>query len=643
MNSKSVKFVLILAILSFSVANVVFATDGVIDNAYKFAWGDYTGWVNFNPSNGNVRVSDAEITGFSWSESMGWIKLNPTNAGVKNDGQGNLSGKAWGENLGWIDFSNVKINGGNGDFSGFAVAEKYGKINFDCSTCKVRTTWRPTAPVVASPSGGGGGGGSSGGGGVVILGNTPQGNFSVLINNGALITSSTKVALKFNGGFNPTKMAVSNFSDLRDAIQENYKETKEWVLPVGFGLKTVYVKYYSSSGASSPVVSDDIVYSPSLTQAKKPIQVIKKAIVKIPAKIVKVIAKKSVTGKYNVFGGKTKLLTYTDKRKPVVEFSEDYLAAVGLKDFIVIKTADGKVDVKPFIAPDKDNRARIEAVTGEVLQIFIEPIAQSKNITGNLVFNIEKSNISQIKKPLNPFPALVLPINQKESVENAENDLSFSASKDKSFGFSKKIKIIDFTFSDENKDGTFGAELQIPQEEGEYEIVLNTGQLANKKIISLLVDSVTEGYVYEKYGNIDKALPGAVISLYWKNPSTQTSKKQIFGAESDLSLSAFELWNGEKYNQENPQETDKNGKFTFIAPEGSYFVKANLQGYGSYESNVFEIRSSGQPIAFDIELKGNFSWLKLFLAFILVVILIIIYRWRRRKKIMREKQNEFRE
>ena len=86
------------------------AAAGSIDSANKYAWGSGIGWVNFNPMNGNVSVSDAGLSGSAWSENYGWINLNPTASGVKNDGTGLLSGYAWGENTGYIDFSGVRIN-----------------------------------------------------------------------------------------------------------------------------------------------------------------------------------------------------------------------------------------------------------------------------------------------------------------------------------------------------------------------------------------------------------------------------------------------------------------------------------------------------------------------------------------------------
>jgi hypothetical protein len=150
------KKILIIFLISLLPSLMVFSAS--IDSTYKFAWGENIGWVNFNPTYGNVQVFNDKLTGYAWSANYGWINLSPTNGGVLNDGNGNLYGYAWGENLGWVDFSNVKINPNTGEFSGYAIILKNGsKINFDCSNCKVKTDWRKNVtfqrPIPPSSSG----------------------------------------------------------------------------------------------------------------------------------------------------------------------------------------------------------------------------------------------------------------------------------------------------------------------------------------------------------------------------------------------------------------------------------------------------------------------------------------------------------
>jgi len=228
-----------------------------------YAWGENIGWINFGCSGCNVIVQDDKITGYAWSENYGWINLNPTYGGIKNDGKGNLSGYAWGENLGWINFDGVYIDS-NGIFHGIAYGEISGRINFDCPHCLVRTDWRPKSDVskesILHPP-------------TFRRPRPPLGGFRVIINYGEKITSSTLVDLILIGGQDAYEMAISNFSDFRDAQKEPYVFLKKWDLcknkkTCDEGEQFVYVKFYNKNGKASEVVSSSIVYKKVEAQDK---------------------------------------------------------------------------------------------------------------------------------------------------------------------------------------------------------------------------------------------------------------------------------------------------------------------------------------------------------------------------------------
>lgn len=144
-NNSNLVIIFLAAAVIFLLPNFALAsvTDGEIDAADKYAWGENLGWLNFGAANGNVRVTDAGLTGYAWSANHGWINLAPTDGGVMNDGAGDLSGHAWGENLGWLDFSGVAINSA-GEFSGQAVVENdNSRVSFSGANFKLKTDWRP--------------------------------------------------------------------------------------------------------------------------------------------------------------------------------------------------------------------------------------------------------------------------------------------------------------------------------------------------------------------------------------------------------------------------------------------------------------------------------------------------------------------
>lgn len=113
----------------------------------------------------------------------------------------------------------------------------------------------------------------------------PEGGFRVLINNGAKYTDNLIATLKLFGGPDTTRMAISNFSDFRDAGQEPYTQTKTWNLCQGLtscpeGKYTVYVKFFTPWGTASEVVSDSIIY-----RIKPIIERIKQKLIEIAERI----------------------------------------------------------------------------------------------------------------------------------------------------------------------------------------------------------------------------------------------------------------------------------------------------------------------------------------------------------------------
>ena len=116
----------------------------------------------------------------------------------------------------------------------------------------------------------------------------PAGGFRIIINNDARYTNNTVVTLSLIGGPNTERMAISNFSDFRDAGQESYKITEKWDLCRGRtscfdGEYTVYVKFYAPWGRFSEVVSDSIIYKKSV--GKLIVEEIQRKLVEIAKRI----------------------------------------------------------------------------------------------------------------------------------------------------------------------------------------------------------------------------------------------------------------------------------------------------------------------------------------------------------------------
>jgi hypothetical protein len=284
------------------------ATDGTINATDKYAWTENAGWLNFGTTEGNVHVTDSVLTGYAWSENLGWISLNCSNTSscgtvdykISNNGEGTLTGYAWSENAGWINFNptygGVTINS-SGEFLGYAWGENIGWIVLNCNTTascatvsyKVKTDWRPASTRISCGDGTCNGtetcgtcaadcGSCSSGGGSSSLPSDaknppipPIGGFKVFINGDQSETNSREVVLSISGGPNTVRMAISNTPDFKNANQENYQITKNWILSEGEGSKMVYVKFYTKYGQpASGIFSDGIVYKKSAQLITQP-------------------------------------------------------------------------------------------------------------------------------------------------------------------------------------------------------------------------------------------------------------------------------------------------------------------------------------------------------------------------------------
>lgn len=87
---------------------------------------------------------------------------------------------------------------------------------------------------------------------------------SLSINNGASTTTLNIVNLQLLTS-NAYQMAISNTPDFLNVAWETYNPAKAWTLTTGEGTKTIYVKFRSSNGGVSQVISKTItLQSPTL-------------------------------------------------------------------------------------------------------------------------------------------------------------------------------------------------------------------------------------------------------------------------------------------------------------------------------------------------------------------------------------------
>lgn len=73
-----------------------------------------------------------------------------------------------------------------------------------------------------------------------------------------------------------------------------------------------------------------------------------------------------------------------------------------------------------------------------------------------------------------------------------------------------------------------------------------------------------------------QAIPGAVVSLFVRSPDT----------------SRLTLWDATAWDQSNPQTVGQDGRYSFIAPPGTYVLQAEAAGYVTKKTSFFPVTRS---------------------------------------------------
>lgn len=172
---------------------------------------------------------------------------------------------------------------------------------------------------------------------------------------------------------------------------------------------------------------------------------------------------------------------------------------------------------------------------------------------------------------------------QKVNVKNLQGDIE------------QRFVLSEFEYVDSGS-GVYTALIDAPVVDGEYEIITtmdfqDPNEVSKEIKLITLVDP--EGYIYEKNGISQTRITGAVTTLFWLNPDTKK----------------YETWNAKEFLQENPQVTDVRGTYSFLVPEGYYYLIVDAPGYTSYIGKPFEVKE-GSGIHTNIELKVKYWWLK---------------------------------
>ena len=176
----------------------------------------------------------------------------------------------------------------------------------------------------------------------------------------------------------------------------------------------------------------------------------------------------------------------------------------------------------------------------------------------------------------------------------------------------ERFALVEFEYTDPDGDGIYTADVRAPAVDGEYELITLISYQDSRfgtKEVSLTAVVDPEGYVFERNGDKETRVPGAVVSLLYLNSATKK----------------YELWPGRDYTQENPQITDVRGTYAFLAPPGTYSISVTAPGYPDYQGKPFQLTQNNE-VHMNIEMKSSYGFLKSvdFKTILLIVLFLLV-------------------
>jgi len=656
-----------------------------------YALSETVGWIYLSDITNNN--GGGTLSGYAWGENMGWIKFNPTNGGVIINSSGEFTGSALGENIGWIIFGGdykVKTDwrprSARPACNNSSDDDGDGKTDYPADPGCSSLEDADETDAVAASSGGGGSSPPE----AFDAPKAPESGFRILVNNGAIETDSRKVTLILIGGSNTKTVWISENSQFPENFQASYNSSLpqisiSFTLSEGEGAKTVYAKFCTQWGRCSEVVSDSIVLIKGPTIVEKITRILKPLVpeflkpgpseVKPPeVPIEKLVSKKAPLA----FQGKWQLLPSEPIREfvlaplpkairnlaqkfPTLEKTFEETGIVKITDVVKLKTVKltlpgltervglptAKVanlslsakrqlpteivfaktggelidfNLALSVTEKGEPQEKISTISGKPLQLVVKPGKPVRGVKGYVVFKSKVSQPTSLELPSNSLLASVIFANPV-----------FAKVQEQPVRVEEKLVLLEFEYTDPDGDGIYTAEIQAPVVEGEYEIItvmdFEDPELGAKEIrLITVVDP--EGYIYEKSGDKETRVPGAIVSLYYLYLNSETKQ--------------YELWPAKEYQQENPQTTDVRGTYSFLVPEGYYYLKVEAPGYLVYDGKPFEVKE-GSGIHINIELKTKYWWLKIvdwktiLLAVVIILLLYNFYRDKIRERLVRLK------
>lgn len=273
---------------------------------------------------------------------------------------------------------------------------------------------------------------------------------------------------------------------------------------------------------------------------------------------------------------------------------------------VFARVGGGLLDVNIILSIDGQGKPQqiIETISGAPLQLAVKVDALVNKVTGYIVFESSRSTQTSFEIPLKALTA---------SLMFAGPDLAQTQTQP--VAVEKRLVLSKFEYQNTG-DGVYTASIQAPTVVGQYQIITVIDYQEIKTVseeLKLITVVDPEGYIYEKQGNKETRIGGAVASLYWLNSDTKQ----------------YELWPAKNFQQENPQITNVSGTYSFLVPEGYYYLKVDAPGYLSYEGAPFQVKE-GSGVHTNVQLKTKYWFLNIVdwkTVLLIIVIFLLLYNF----------------
>lgn len=291
-------------------------------------------------------------------------------------------------------------------------------------------------------------------------------------------------------------------------------------------------------------------------------------------------------------------------------------------EFVFARAEGESIDLGVALSVDNTGNVsqKISTISGQPLHLIMKPDGPVHGVKGYLAFKAGAPKISEqreiLRESLVASSIFALPTFTETVPEEV-------------IPIEEKFIVNEFEYTDPDLDGIYTADIIAPVVAGEYEVITILDYIdpsVGRRQIRLTAVIDPEGYIYRKSGDEETRINKATVSLFWLNPLTNN----------------YEIWGAKRYQQENPQITDVRGTYSFLVPEGTYYIGVEAPDYKSYTGKPF-IVSSGAGVHENIELETRNTWLSIFdwktLILILVIVLLILnfYRDKVRDRLVNNK------